>query len=181
MIDVYTYDVNCNVLQQQFHFVSEDLSGSVLAVANAGAVGARWGAQLKWAARTVDTYRVVITDAQMTYTTVVIGDFNAAAGGTFEVIMQKLPPGGTLSGGGTGGGLTDSSTLGEIYTQIREQSDWSDEEKEGLRLLIAAYVAVADHRAVRKFVRGWETKLEALGVPVAALTANRIAAVTLNR
>jgi hypothetical protein len=179
MIDVYTYDASCNVLTQPFYFVSEDLSGGVLAVSNAGAIGTRWGAQLMWAARQVDTYRVVITDPQMKYTTLVIGDFNAAGGGTFEVIVQKLPPAGSLSGGGSGAsgwsdpasGLDDGSTLSAIYTQIGEQPDWTDEEKEGVRMLIIAYVAVADHPAVQAHVSRWEMKLEELGVPVAALNA----------
>ncbi len=120
----------------------------------------------------------------MTYTTVIIGDFNASGGGSFEVIMQKLPPGGTLSGGGGGWNvpgvdLGDDSTLRAIYTQIGKHSNWSDEEKEGLRMLINAYVTVADHSAVQSYVGRWEAKLDALGVPVAALRAANSTAATL--
>lgn len=177
MIEVLTYDVSCNVLKKSFQFVSEDLGGNVLAVAPAKAIGTAWGARLKWAARKVDTYCVVVTDTQMNYTTLVIGDFNAAGGGKFEVIMKKLPPAGTISGGGGGGGgwggsgdtPDDNSTLGKIRKQIADQPNWSEEEKEGALTLVRSYIAVSEHPAVQKFVAKWETKLESLGVSVASL------------
>jgi hypothetical protein len=177
MIEVFTYDGNCAVLKKPFQFVSEDLSGVLLAIAGAGTIGARWGSQLTWAARTVDTYRVIVSDLQMNYAPVVIGEFNAAGGGTFEVIIHKLPSGGSLYGGGSGGGGSsgggpdENSTLDSIYRLIREQSGWSDEEKEAVKALILAYMAVAEHSAVEQFVDGWVVKLEAIGVPVAALNA----------
>jgi hypothetical protein len=158
MIEVFTYDGNCAVLKKPFQFVSEDLSGVLLAIAGAGTIGARWGSQLTWAARTVDTYRVIVSDLQMNYAPVVIGEFNAAGGGS----------GG---GGSSGGGPDENSTLDSIYRLIREQSGWSDEEKEAVKALILAYMAVAEHSAVEQFVDGWVVKLEAIGVPVAALNA----------
>ncbi len=177
MIDVFTYDSNCVVLKQPFIFVSEDLSGVQLAIANASAIRSLWGAQLTWASRVVDTYNVVISDLSMTYPPVVIGPFNATNGGTFEVIILKLPPGGSISGGGSGwSGPDESTTLESLLRQIAEHTTWDDEEKEAVKTLILTFVAVAEHRAVKKFVSKWTAKLEAFGVPVAALTqqsANR--------
>jgi nucleoside phosphorylase len=112
-------------------------------------------------------YSVTVHDPSRSYGPLMVPAQNGQLKGRLDLVLKPLPPVTTS---------VDNSASGyaDISQQIDAQQDWSEDEKEGVRRLIAALSAVSQIRGsdFRDLESTWAEWLCGLGIPSSIIRGN---------